>query len=873
VTEVTPKTTAGVRFWPVVVLCLATAVLAQNTRSLAPTAKYQTPDPSKPAEQLYLQLRSVGLDASRVFAVRDASIDREQLHITLEDGTIAFTQDVLGKVTGAIFQGEGEVLLAPPDLADRASMSMFTGAAILEERFETAYFRFNDESMADLQPLLRPLATGQDSTAKDAIAKEVIAKFDESARRLAEADALRLLLTFSRLLPPQGPNTSNAGPPATSEHPTDRFLHARIQGDKLGGFDVFYDTLSPDRISAAQLRVVEDAGYYDYLAAFTPRKLSAADSSGDDSNDDLAIRKYQIRAEVRPPTQLSADARLQVEVLRTGQRAVLFELSRFLAVNKVEVDGQPVEYIQNQALEGTQLARRGNDVLAVLFPRALRAGQKMELHFTYAGDVLSEAGSGLLYVGARGTWYPNRGLAAADFDLQFQYPPGWTLLATGKRTSYSERAEKADAPAQQTSQWLSDRPMPVAGFNLGRYNKVEVEAGSVVVDTYAAAGVEKNFPQGREEAIPPIRPPARHLPGRMIPEPSPPAPPPSPAHNAKAVADQAARAVEFYARRFGPYPYNSLALTQMPGPVSQGWPGLVFLSSYAFLSRDDLAHLHMSAANIVLDRQVTAHEIAHQWWGDLVYWSGYRDQWLVEGLANYCSLMMLETENPADFRLVMDSYRQDLLRKNRDGAVLKDAGPVTLGLRLSSSQFPDGYEVIGYGRGTWLFHMLRTMLQDAEGLEAKQGRSTQSADNAEPFMRALRKVRERYAGKAITTRQLIAVFAEELPEPLRYEGRKSLDWFYQGWINGTAVPHLELQGVKLSPGPKSVIVNGTILQKSAPKDLVTSVPLYALMPGNRKILVARVFADGVETNFRVSAPLGLRRIVLDPEQTVLSNPH
>src|SRR5438874_8059320 len=45
---------------------------------------------------------------------------------------------------------------------------------------------------------------------------------------------------------------------------------------------------------------------------------------------------------------------------------------------------------------------------------------------SYAGDVLSEAGGGLLYVGARGIWYPNRGLAAADFDLRFQYPAGWT---------------------------------------------------------------------------------------------------------------------------------------------------------------------------------------------------------------------------------------------------------------------------------------------------------------------------------------------------------------------------------------------------------------------------------------------------------------
>ena len=36
--------------------------------------------------------------------------------------------------------------------------------------------------------------------------------------------------------------------------------------------------------------------------------------------------------------------------------------------------------------------------------------------------------------------------------------------------------------------------------------------------------------------------------------------------------------------RFGPYPYSSLALTQMPGDVSQGWPSLIFLSSFSFLT-------------------------------------------------------------------------------------------------------------------------------------------------------------------------------------------------------------------------------------------------------------------------------------------------
>jgi hypothetical protein len=85
--------------------------------------------PDKPAEALYLQLGQVGLNPALVYQVRGASLDRSAVHITLEDGTIAFTQDVMGRITGAFFEGEGEVLLTPPSDVERKSMGLFTGMA------------------------------------------------------------------------------------------------------------------------------------------------------------------------------------------------------------------------------------------------------------------------------------------------------------------------------------------------------------------------------------------------------------------------------------------------------------------------------------------------------------------------------------------------------------------------------------------------------------------------------------------------------------------------------------------------------------------------------------------------------------------------
>jgi len=830
-----------------------------GAQAQAPAPGPETPTlPAPSAGDLYRQLRTVGLDGSRVFRVREMSLDRSAVHITLEDGTIAFTEDVLGRVTGAFFEGDGEVLLAPPTRMERASMALFTGAAILEEKFGTAYFRFSDDTYTEMQPQLRPAEN----------AREFITQWNQTAKNLADVDAMRLLVTFSRLLP-----STTTGPQDEPVLVPDHMLHARLQGEKLGTFDIFFDDRSPEPIGAGQLKTVEGQSYYNVWTSFAPSAgapLPAKEKIESVPDPEISVSQYKIKAEVRPPTTLSVDASLQVDIHRGGARAVLFELSRFLQVKQVEMDGHPVEFIHNQALEGTQLARRGNDVIAVIFPESLRAGQKVQLHFVYGGDVLSEAGGGLLYVGARGTWYPNQGVAMSNFDMEFHYPPGWTLVATGKKaeppaSGPAEGQGMITPPPDQVSRWVSERPIPVAGFNLGRYDQAVAHAATVTVESYAA-GIERTFPKGSEFVLPAL-PKTAPMPQEQTPM-IVPAPAPTPARNAQSVADRSAQAVEFFSRRFGPYPYGSLALTQMPGDLSQGWPGLIFLSSFSYLTPREKAQLHLSPVNTVLSNIVIAHETAHQWWGDLISWRGYHDQWISEGLANYSALMMLEAEDAGQFRLAMDKYRDDLLEKNKNDLALMDAGPVTMGSRLSCSLLPEGYEAISYGRGTWLFHMLRYMLRDGEQ-KPRQSTARNSDPADEPFMRALRAMREGYAGKAISTEDMLRSFEEYLPPSLWYEGKKSLDWFYQGWVNGTAIPRFGLQNVRYVSKGASTAVSGVILQKDAPDDLVTSIPVYAA-GGAKTTYLGRVFADGPETPFQFTAPAGTRKILLDPYRTVLS---
>jgi hypothetical protein len=879
---------------------------------VTPFATAALPSCPQTTSTLYARIRSVGLDPQRVYSVRDASIDRSNLHIDLDDGTLAFTEDVCGRITGAFFEGEGEIRLRPPNPAERGSMALFTGMAMLDEQFTSGYFRFNDDIAAVLQPSLRPASNPA----------EFIKSWDEASRLLADFDGLRLLLDFSSFLPTA--NGTNDDDKPDRKFPS--LLHAHLVGQKVGTFDVFWDAEDAEPLWAGQSRIKNDVPFFDIWTSFVPGNLSGkapgtpasapATSSYSQLANDVTLTAFRIQAWVQPPTRLRATTEVEARIRSGGERALLFELSRYLKVDAVEADGRAVDFLQNPAIEGTELRRKENDLVVVVFPAPLPPGQALKLRFSYAGDVLSEAGSGLLYVGERGTWYPNLGLSPAQFDMEFHYPAKWTLVATGKQVrapANNDDAEKNANPAadespesapekfqEKASRWTSEGPIPVAGFNLGKYFRADAKASRVRVEAYGTKGVEKTFPQALPEQIGPPTfynaPGARSRSmGRVQVSP----PPPSPAHDAKAVADKTAKAIDSFSQWFGPYPYSSLAMTQMPGNLSQGWPGLVFLSSFAFLSPREQADLHLDPLTRELDDLVLPHETAHQWWGDEVLWKSYRDQWIAEGLANYAALLLVEQRNPGQFRQILEKYRQDLLSKNKDGEWLREAGPVTLGARLNSSHFPHGYEAISYERGTWLFHMLRCMFRDATlgGRESNLRESALSEstspaatphdaspsdseppsrsrplriDPDEPFFRVLRKVRERYAGKRISTEELIQVFNEELPRALWYEHRHKLDWFLEGWIEGTAIPRLEARDIRITEKAGVTTVAGTIAQKDAPDDLVTAVPVYGATAGNTLVFLGEVLADGAETAFRLAAPSDVHRIVLDPKQTILA---
>ena len=770
-------------------------------------ASASSPAGPGPAVTLYRDLINPVLDPADVHTIRQVSINREDIHISISDGTLGLIKAVDGHVTGAVFEGVGQILLITPDRAERTSMALFTGSSILDQTFTTAYLRFVDDQ------LVQELSSGFRAADKDE-AQSFAERWQQPARDLARGDGLQLLQALTN-----------------SEDSALRYLHLRVAGTQLGIFDVFLDTSAQEQISVAQASFNGKDAYYDTWASFPMASARQAGAGSQTQRPRFDLADYRLRISVEPPTDLSAEAELSLVPHHSGQRSVILELSRYLRVSEVRLNGAPVEFIQNEAIGGSDLARRGDDLIGLVFPQALEKDKPARLSFKYSGPVMYDDGEELLYVGSRGTWYPNAGAMFTNFDLTFDYPEDWRLVATGKQVSSTVENQR------RIVRFVTPTPISRAGFNLGKFEAAEATSDGVTIHAYAARTVETPLATKEAQA------------GRR----------PEPAREVRQIADQAATTVKFLSKELDPFPYPDLKVTQLPGLLSQSWPGLIYLSSLAFLDQDErrAAGVHDPYLELLLSKLMLAHETGHQWWGDAVDWVSYRDEWIIEALANYSALLMLEKEDPQATKTALDYYRDELLAVHSSG-ITADAGPVTLGPRLTSSKFPDAYQQVLYGRGTWLIHMLRMMLRQASG----------GKDDA-LFFSALKGLLARSPTHKISTHDLQLAFEQVLPPSLDYEKKKSLEWFFDSWVNGATIPKLALDRVKLIHDSGRIRATGIVRQSHGPKDLVTAVPIYAVDAQGRQQFLAFVFADDTETTFKLNAPAGTKQLVLDPDSTIL----
>ncbi len=178
--------------------------------------------------------------------------------------------------------------------------------------------------------------------------------------------------------------------------------------------------------------------------------------------------------------------------------------------------------------------------------------------------------------------------------------------------------------------------------------------------------------------------------------------------------------VDFLAEKFGPLDVPELNLLLRRWQDYGGWShqGFIILNLVGNNIIDDdvsmIRRLRSDSPVVFGDitRDNLVHELAHQWWGGVVSWKTYQDQWLTEGLAQFATLLYLEStlgENP--FRKIVAGVKRWVFRKN-------DAGPVIYGRRIANlNEDLKTFQSIVYNKAALVFLMLKEMLGEEELLQ------------------------------------------------------------------------------------------------------------------------------------------------------------
>jgi hypothetical protein len=785
---------------------------------------------SSPRE-LLTALNALAIDSQHVYTV--ATKDRVELRkadtvLAFQEGKIAFFQSFEGRITGFVFSGVGHVVALPRNPVEKQQVARALGAPVLDEQFLSAYVRFTDGTEQDLLHELQ--RAGLTPAADEQFASLWWASLD----RLNPSHSLRILVE------------KYSNPPAT-------FFHAGLDGVVTGPLDILLDNMKNDNFSLGQPRTVGKINYYDVWSSYQVPG-SAPFSMG------LDATRYSIDTTIQTDNSLQASAAIEFLASAGAQQFLGVQLSRALKITSVTADnGEPLPYFQNEGLTQQEINSRGQDSLIVFLPKPPAPGGTFKLHFRYSGNVIEDAGNNVLFVGARESWYPHYGDASefALYDLTFHWPKRLRLVATGTKSAEREEGD------WRVASWKTEIPVPEAGFNLGEYASTSLASENRTIDVYANKQLEE-YLRSRLTAPAPSENGARHS---SITRPKLgddlPALPPSPAAFLKQLAREIDSSIRFYELYSGPFPFRNLGVSQIPGGFGQGWPGLLYLSTFSFLTGEAQYRAGLSSTGRAFFTDVVPfHEVAHQWWGNVVGWSSYQDQWIDEAIAEYLALEFADSQKNQDHPLNtwLTQYRKRLTTKAEgEDRIPADVGPVIVGRRLISSRSPDAYNVVVYAKGTWIIHMLHEMLR-------QPGAGGKDADAR--FIRLLHTLVSKYGRKALTTADLQREVEAVMTPRMDLEGGRSMEWFFDEYVRGTGIPHYKVQFTSHNT-EKGFQIRGKLMQNGVPHSFIAPVPLYATTTLGRTVFLGTVVATGEETNFTFTSAAQPHKLLIDPHMTLL----
>lgn len=401
---------------------------------------------------------------------------------------------------------------------------------------------------------------------------------------------------------------------------------------------------------------------------------------------------------------------------------------------------------------------QGPGTLMVVLPKGLAYGEKTTFSVRY---VLKDPKRGLKFVPASPdhpaqintyswpedarAWFPcfDSPNDKATSEVLATVRSGLNVLSNGRLVEMTEDKSAGTS----TYHWLQDRPHPVYNIMMavGPFEVVKDKLGDLPVDYWV-------YPRAVPDAL------------RSF-------------HKTPAMID-------FYGRTFD-YPYPWAKYDQI---CYAGYGGGMEATSSTMLG-DDTIHDARADQDFSSDGLV-AHELAHQWWGDLITERYWTDVWLSESFATYSEYLWMRHDLGED--------EGALNLEEKKAAYLNEAK--TRYIRpLVFNRFNAPWEVMdghSYPKGAAVLHVLRAVAGDA------------------PFFRALSLFLHRYEFKSADTHDLMEAFKDAT-------GR-NVDWFFDQWVFRPGHPVFEVSWIWDDAGQKAKV---KIVQA---QDTAKGIPIYRM---------------------------------------------
>jgi hypothetical protein len=696
------------------------------------------------ANATYQQLRGL-LPGGDAIAVKDFVLKRDAASFTFHSGSFAFYGQVNGKVTGAVFKGQGHLHITPPTAEERHNLSIQTHAEQLDEDFDEVVLRFTDATADEL----RKASAGAGQT--DSSYAKAAQDLESFLRHHAEGSSMGMGGTFyfSKLY---GNLDLRLLQDVLSPAPGEYFF-ASIHGSKSGHLYFIVDPhgiadVAPEEVALLRWDTMNDTETIP-LAFHRAAEYANGTANGNEHNAAYKILHQDLDVSIEKNGFLSSLATVEVRAEQDGVTVIPLDLYPTLRVSQV-TDGK------GDALDWVQENKDLDPDFGVILAAPLKKGETTTIKIAYGGkDVVMSEGGNNYYPVAREDWFPNSSQGLGDYatyHMLFHVPKGLQLIATGTLVTQSNDGKVT------TTEWKTETPLPVVGFSLGDFQTKEAIigtplSGQLTVDAYA----NKSRPDFVSSLARELEDAGQSL-GSLDTTPM-----------LASELSQGQVAAQIYTDYFGPLPFPHISLTQQSAcNYGQSWPMLVYLPICGFFDNTQRHFLGLSdfSAATYWD-VVTPHEVAHQWWGHTVGFRGYRDQWMSEGFANTSASIFLQITRPKpdDFLHFWKEQRRILTEKNEFGFRPIDVGPVTMGVRLSSPK--TGYSVydnLVYPKGAYILHMIRMMMWSPKDGDAR-------------FKATMRDFVSTYRLQAATTEDFKAIVEKHMSPNMDLDGTHTMDWF------------------------------------------------------------------------------------------------